>query len=110
MMAHGSERTNPLFDKYRAHLPLLARLRLDRRLQGKLDPSDVVQQTLLKAHQAAGQFQGLGEHERAAWLRQILTNTLADEVRRFGRAKRDAAAECSLVAALDESSVRLETW
>jgi RNA polymerase sigma-70 factor, ECF subfamily len=97
-------------ETYRDYLCLLARLRLDRRLQGKLDPSDLVQQTLLKAHQALGQFHDLGEGARAAWLRQILARTMADEVRRFSRGKRDAATERSLLAGLDESSVRLEVW
>ena len=40
-------------------------------------------------------------------LREILTNTIIDEVRRYGRSKRDPAV-ASLVASVDESSVRLE--
>jgi RNA polymerase sigma-70 factor (ECF subfamily) len=110
-MAHGSELENAPLERYRGYLRLLAGLRLDRRLRGKLDPSDLVQQTLLKAHQAAGQLRALDdEGKRAAWLRQILANTMADEVRRFSRSKRDAEMERSLVASLDESSVRLEAW
>jgi RNA polymerase sigma-70 factor (ECF subfamily) len=97
-------------ERFRAYLRLLARLHLDRRLQGKLDPSDLVQQTLLQAYQAADQFRGQTPAERAAWLRQILARLLANAVRDFRRDKRDVARECSLEGALDASSAHLEKW
>jgi RNA polymerase sigma-70 factor (ECF subfamily) len=97
-------------ERYRAYLRLLARLHLDPRLRGKLDPSDVVQQTLLQAYQAAAGFRGQGDAELAAWLRQILARNLAHAVRDLGRAKRDVGRERSLEAALEASSVRLEAW
>ena len=92
------------------YLHLLARMHLDRRLRGKLDASDVVQQTLLQAHQALDGFRGHTEGEWAAWLRQILARNLAHAVRDLGRDKRDVERERSLEAALDESSARLEAW
>ena len=97
-------------ERYRAYLHLLAGMRLDRRLRGKLDASDVVQQTLLQAYRALDGFRGQTEGERAAWLRQILARNLAHAVRDLGRGKRDAARERSLEAALDEWSARLEAW
>ncbi len=97
-------------ERYRNYLRLLARLQLDPRLRGKLDPSDLVQQTLLQAHQMQGQFRGTTEAEQAAWLRQILVRTMANAVRDLGRLKRDVGRERSLEAAIEESSMRLEVW
>ncbi len=87
-------------ERYRPYLLLLARLRLDPRLRGKLDASDVVQQTLLEAHQGRGQFRGTTEAEEAAWLRQILARNLANAVRDLLRGKRDVRREQSLEAAI----------
>src|SRR5262249_2784346 len=79
-----------LLEAYRDYLRLLARLQIDRRLQGKLDASDVVQETFLQAHRCFGQFLGTRESELAAWLRQILASRLLDQARRYlGARQRD---------------------
>ena len=96
-------------EAYRAYLRLLAGVQLDPRLRGKLDPSDIVQETLARAYEKGEQFRGTTDAERAAWLRQILANQLAAAVRRHLEAgKRDAGRERSLYAALEDSSARLE--
>jgi len=93
-------------ESFENYLNLLARVGLPAELQGKLDPADLVQQTLLKAHQMRGEFRGETDAERAAWLRVILANTLADAIRKF--APKAGRREQSLEAALEQSSRRLE--
>ena len=77
-MVPSAESQGAPLERYRQYLRLLARWHLDPRLQAKVDPSDLVQEALLKAHQARGKFRWRSEAELAAWLRQILANTLAD--------------------------------
>ncbi len=99
-------------ERFRGYLHALARIQVAARpwLAAKLDASDLVQQTLLKAHAAHEQFRGESAAEMAGWLRQILARTLANELRALGQARRDVGAEQSLNAALDASSCRLEAW
>lgn len=93
--------------RYGDYLRLLARLHLDARLHRKLDPSDVVQQTLLKAHQNADQFRGQSQGEMAAWLRRILANTMTDLLRKH---KYELAGPAPLEQSIEQSSARLEAW
>jgi RNA polymerase sigma-70 factor (ECF subfamily) len=109
-MAPGPEAYGQTLEHFRAYLSLLVRLHWDARLQGKFDPSDLVQQTLLEAYQKREQFQHGGDAELAAWLRKLLAHNLADVLRALGRAKRDVALERSLEAALGDSASRLEGW
>jgi RNA polymerase sigma-70 factor (ECF subfamily) len=97
-------------EQYRSYLRILARMQLGARGKGKLDPSDVVQQTLVQAVQAAAQFRGENEAEMAGWLRQILAHTLANALRDLHRDRRDVDRERSLDAELNDSSARLGAW
>jgi RNA polymerase sigma-70 factor (ECF subfamily) len=99
------EALGQLLDLYRGYLALLARLEIGQRLQGKVDASDVVQETFLQAHRAFGEFRGASEGELVAWLRQILASRLAKQVRHFyGTGRRDLRLERELDEALDRSS------
>jgi RNA polymerase sigma-70 factor (ECF subfamily) len=97
-------------ERFRGYLLLLAQLRWDPRLQGRFDPSDLVQDALLEAHEKRAQFRGTCDAELAAWLRRLLAHNLADAFRALGRAKRDVNLERSLEVLLEESSSRLQAW
>jgi RNA polymerase sigma-70 factor, ECF subfamily len=91
---------------YREYLLLLARVQLDPGLRAQLDPSDIVQEAMLKAHRALAQFRGRSDQQLAAWLRTILARTLANAVRAHGR--RHGGTELRLDQAIGESSAKLE--
>jgi RNA polymerase sigma-70 factor (ECF subfamily) len=103
--AAGDDRLS--LERFRDYLALLARVQMDARLRTRLNPSDIVQQTLLEAHRRREQFRGQTDAELAGWLRQMLVHNVVDAGRALGQAKRDAALERSLDAALEHSSARL---
>lgn len=97
---------NELFDACRAYVRFLARSHVESWLQAKVDSSDLVQQTLMEAHQAFPKFAGRTEAEWVAWLKQILKHNATDFVRRFGAAKRRATLEVALNSGGDSTYFR----
>jgi RNA polymerase sigma-70 factor, ECF subfamily len=97
-------------ERFRNYLRFLAEIKLDRRLRRRIDASDIVQETLLKAYTAWGTFRGNESGQRIAWLRQILMRTILHALRDARCAKRDVAREQHLDAILDETSCRIEQW
>ena len=95
-------------EHYRDYLRLLSRVGLNGRLRALADSSDVVQQTLLRAHERIGQFRGDSEAKLLAWLRAILARQMVDLARRAGQVH--WAGRQSLEAALEQSSARLAAW
>jgi RNA polymerase sigma-70 factor (ECF subfamily) len=98
-------------EEYRDFLKLMARrLCLDRRLRGRFDSSDLVQQTQLKAHEKLHQFQGHDQPQFLRWLHTILVNTARDELERGRAGRRDIDLEVSLERGAADSSACLEKW
>jgi RNA polymerase sigma-70 factor (ECF subfamily) len=94
-----------LLERYSGYLALLARLQIGRRLRGKADPADVVQDVFLEAHANFERFRGATEEELLSWLRRILATRLVDLMRRYlGTQSRDVRLERELAAELDQSS------
>jgi len=101
------EALNDLLDAHRNYLRLLAASCLYREMRGKADPSDVVQETLLKVHENFHQFRGTTELEWMAWLRTILVHNLTDFQKGFQRQRRKVTRERSIESVMDRSSAIL---
>lgn len=82
-----------LLERFRPYLFAIAEQEFPSELAGKLAPSDVVQDTLLKGLERFPQFHGHTHEEFAGWLRAILRNHLATFVRSYATQKRDAGRE-----------------
>jgi RNA polymerase sigma-70 factor, ECF subfamily len=94
-----------LLELYRSYLELLARVQIGRRLRGKVDAADLVQETFLEAYRHFAQFQGTTQGEWTSWLRHILAARLSKLVRHYlGTQGRDVRLERNLAAELDRSS------
>jgi RNA polymerase sigma-70 factor (ECF subfamily) len=86
-----------LWDRYRERLKRMVRLRLDRRLQGRLDPSDVLQEVFIDFARRAGEFAENPEVSFFLWLRSLTGQRLQMLHRQhLGAKMRDAAREISL--------------
>jgi RNA polymerase sigma-70 factor (ECF subfamily) len=86
-----------LFDQYRERLKRMVRLRLSRRLQGRVDDSDVLQESYLEVARRLREYAGKPELPFFLWLRHITGLKLTEVHRRhLGTDMRDADREVSL--------------
>ena len=110
-MSPESPATDPFaLNHYREYLKILASQQAALRLQGKVDLSGVVQDTLWEAHRELQGGCHVDAGKRLPWLRRILSNNLADAVRRMAADKRNVGREVSLQQSIEQSSMRLEAW
>jgi RNA polymerase sigma-70 factor (ECF subfamily) len=86
-----------LFAAHRDRLRLMVSLRLDRRLQGRLDPSDVLQEAYLDVARRAPEYAANPTMPPYLWLRWLTGQRLIQLHRHhLGAQMRDAAQEVSL--------------
>jgi RNA polymerase sigma-70 factor (ECF subfamily) len=99
-----------LFTRHRERLRRMIRLRLDRRLQGRIDSSDVLQDTYVKIARGAREYLAQPNMPPFLWLRFLTGQTLQALHRHHLKVHmRDAGQEVSLRhrAALQANSVSL---
>ena len=99
------EAFDQLFARHRSFLRQVVELRMDRRVRGRVDPSDVVQEAQLDAFQRLADYIRRRPMPFRLWLRKTAYERLLKVQRRhLGAARRNAGREVALPA---ESSAAL---
>ncbi|MCA9148255.1 MAG: sigma-70 family RNA polymerase sigma factor [Planctomycetales bacterium] len=99
-----------LMDRHRNQLRRMVDVRLDRRIAPRVDPSDIVQETLLTAHQRLNEYLTTQAVPYYVWLRQLATSRLIDLHRHHLRAQRRSVArehQWSPTSVSDESALSI---
>src|SRR5437868_334734 len=92
--AGDSAAMGELFVRYRQRLRAMLQVRLDRRLQGRVDPSDVLQETFAEASQRLAEYARQPSMPFFLWLRFLTVQQLLQHHRRhLGTQKRSAEHE-----------------
>lgn len=97
-----------IFEQYRPRLRRMVQLRMDRRLQGRIDPSDVLQEAFLDISRRAVDGPQQSEMPFFLWLRLMTGQKLLEFHRRhLGTQMRDADRDISLCQSYPEVNSRL---
>ena len=95
--AGDSAARDQLFSRYHQRLKRMVRLRLNRRLQGRVDSADILQEAYLEAAKRLQDYLDDRPLPFYLWLRHIVGQKLIDAHRHhLGTKMRDAAQEVSL--------------
>jgi RNA polymerase sigma-70 factor (ECF subfamily) len=96
-LAGEADALGQLFTRYRDRLRQMVRLRMDRRLHGRVDPSDVLQETYLDCARRLSEYGRNPTMPFYLWLRFLAGQRLIDLHRHhLGAKMRDAGQEVSL--------------
>lgn len=115
--AGSREALGRLLDSYRTYLKRVARREIGRDLRGKIDPSDLVQETLIDAQRDFAQFTSASHSRLQAWLTELLNHNLLDAHRHYRQAGKrqvdrevalDSRLKAELSARADESRRKQE--
>ncbi len=108
--AGDDEAVNKLMERHRESVRRMVQMRLDARIQRRIDVSDVVQDVLIEAHRRLAGYvanPGLSFH---LWLRQIAQDRIIDAHRRHrvsGKRSVDREQPMGVVAGDDRSTMDL---
>lgn len=104
-----TEAINQLLDRHREPVRRLVQLRMDRRIQQRVDVSDVVQDVMFEANDRLQTYLENPVMAFHLWLRQIAWDHMIDAYRRHRKsAKRDMDREQPLVVSGDPDQSTIE--
>lgn len=89
----NSESLRKLFDRHRKRLRRMVEMRLDTRLEGRVDPSEVVQKALLMARARLDGYLKAPKLPLFLWLRLVVAKQLTKVHRRFLGAPENAQSQ-----------------
>ena len=96
---------NELLELHRNQLRKAVAANFDRRLSGRVDPSDVIQETLIEANRRLPEYLNNPQIPFYPWLRAIAMNRLTDLYRRHILAqKRSLGREVGVVVQMSDQS------
>lgn len=98
-----------LLDRYAGKLLAVIRLRLGPRLRSSVESRDVLQNTLVKAFEGIGGFEGEDRDKFMAWLARIAHNEIRDLAAFHGAQRRDRRLEVPLSEGVLPAQVRSGT-
>ncbi len=93
-----------LLDRHRGRLRKMISLRLDPRLAARVDPSDIVQDTLAEAERRLDRYVLEQPLPFYPWLRQLALERIADQRRRHLKAARRSVLRQEDIGALPDTS------
>lgn len=103
--ANNRESATRLLEHFREELRRRAAGELHGRLRDKLDPADLVQDTLIRANAAFPTFKGATVKELTAWLHGIMDYSLVEFRRQYNTDKRDAHREVHEVSERETAQI-----
>lgn len=100
--SHRAAAVDRLLDRHRDAVRRLVRMRLDQKIQRRIDVSDVVQDVFVEANRRLQEYLASPSMPFHLWLRQIAKDRIIDAHRRHrGSAKRSVDREQVLAGGLD---------
>jgi RNA polymerase sigma-70 factor (ECF subfamily) len=94
-----------LLERYRNYMGLLVRLQTGTVVRCKRDIESILEESSREIHRNTARFRGVSEQEFLRWVRRVIAEVLANQVRRdSGAACRDPRLERAFVDELDQSS------